>query len=130
MLARQVKSNRAARVFLVAVAVVLFLALGTTAQACPTCGAGMAEGGEAGRKMLNSWFWSIMFMMSMPFAILGSLGGYMYWIVRKARREQAAGLVAETASVPVGNRTDEIRTATGVAIAGTAAPSVASSSLS
>jgi hypothetical protein len=131
MLARQVNnSNRAARVFLAAVAVMLFLALGTTAQACPTCGAGMAEGGEAGRKMLNSWFWSIMFMMSMPFAILGSLGGYMYWIVRKARREQSADLVAETASVPVGNRTDEIRTATGVAMASTAAPNVASSSVS
>ena len=130
MLVRQVKPNRAARVFLVAVAVVLFLALGATAQACPTCGAGMAEGGEAGRRMLNSWFWSILFMMSMPFAILGSLGGYMYWIVRKARREQSAEFVAETASVPVANRTDEIRTATGVAIASTAAPSVASSSLS
>jgi hypothetical protein len=131
MLAKQVnKSNFAARFLIVTLAVTLVLALGTTAQACPTCGAGMAEGGEAGRKMLNSWFWSIMFMMSMPFAILGSLGGYMYWIVRKARREQAADLVAETASVPVGNRTDESRTATGIAMTSTAAQSVASSSLS
>jgi hypothetical protein len=38
--------------------------------------------------MLNGWFWSIVFMMSMPFAIVASLGGYMYWIVRRARREQ------------------------------------------
>jgi heme/copper-type cytochrome/quinol oxidase subunit 2 len=75
---------------LVAVTLLLLAALSSSAQACPTCGAGMSEAGEAGQKMLSGWFWSIVFMMSMPFAILGTLGGYMYWIVRKARRAQAA----------------------------------------
>lgn len=70
-------------------ALAIVLALSSVAQACPTCGAGMADGTEAGQKMLNGWFWSIVFMMSMPFAIVTSLGGYMYWIVRRARR--AAG---------------------------------------
>jgi hypothetical protein len=126
MLAKQVnKSNCAARFLVVTLAVTLVLALGTTAQACPTCGAGMAEGGEAGRKMLNSWFWSIMFMMSMPFVILGSLGGYMYWIVRKARRAEAAELVAEVDPIIEGNCTDEPQTATGFAVASKAIPSAA-----
>jgi hypothetical protein len=58
----------------------------------------MAEGGEAGQKMLNGWFWSIVFMMSMPFAIVTSLGGYMYWIVRKARRAEAADAAETTHS--------------------------------
>ena len=77
-------------------ALMLLLALDGAAQACPTCGAGMADGGEAAQKMLNGWFWSIVFMMSMPFAIVTSLGGYMYWIVRKARRAQAGA----AASIP------------------------------
>ncbi len=58
----------------------------------------MADGGEAAQKMLNGWFWSIVFMMSMPFAIVASLGGYMYWIVRKARRAQAEN--GESVPVP------------------------------
>jgi cbb3-type cytochrome oxidase subunit 3 len=92
-------NTHASRPWIVAaLAIFLVAVLGSAAQACPTCGSGMSEAGEAGQKMLNGWFWSIMFMMSMPFAILSSLGGYMYWIVRKARRAQAAE-VAETLPV-------------------------------
>jgi hypothetical protein len=71
-------------------AVALVALAAATASACPTCGAGMSEAGEAGRKMLNGWFWSIIFMMSMPFTILASLGGYMYYLVRKAEHNRAA----------------------------------------
>lgn len=76
------------------VALAAVLALSSVAQACPTCGAGMADGSEAGQKMLNGWFWSIVFMMSMPFAIVTSLGGYMYWIVRRARRAASESAAA------------------------------------
>ncbi|MEX2187980.1 MAG: hypothetical protein WD875_14335 [Pirellulales bacterium] len=82
-------------------ALALVLALGGIAQACPTCGSGMADGSEAGQKMLNGWFWSIVFMMSMPFAIVASLGGYMYWIVRKSRQALSA---ATPAATPVTSR--------------------------
>ncbi len=68
-----------------AIAVALLIALCGVASACPTCASGMDQGDEASRKMINGWFWSIIFMMSMPFAIIGSLGGYMYYLVRKAR---------------------------------------------
>lgn len=74
------------RIFAFAVALGFVALSASAAHACPTCGAGYSEAGEAGQKMLNGWFWSIIFMMSMPFAIVASLGGYMYWIVRKARR--------------------------------------------
>jgi hypothetical protein len=90
MLASRSKSNPKRRVITALVAILLVAMLGSVAHACPTCGAGMSEAGEAGQKMLSGWFWSIVFMMSMPFLILTSLGGYMYWIVRKARRAQAA----------------------------------------
>lgn len=80
------------RVLAFALAVVFVAFFASAAQACPTCGAGFSEAGEAGQKMLSGWFWSIVFMMSMPFAIVASLGGYMYWIVRKARRTQTPAI--------------------------------------
>ncbi|RIK76892.1 MAG: hypothetical protein DCC67_13315 [Planctomycetota bacterium] len=88
------------RTFAFAVALALVALSASAAHACPTCGAGYSEAGEAGQKMLNGWFWSIIFMMSMPFAIVASLGGYMYWIVRKARRtrETEPAAQAPTAS--------------------------------
>jgi hypothetical protein len=35
--------------------------------------------------MAEGYFWSILFMMSMPFLILGGLGTYFYLQVRAAR---------------------------------------------
>jgi hypothetical protein len=35
---------------------------------------------------VNAYGWSIVFMMSMPFLILGSLSAYFYYEVCKARR--------------------------------------------
>ena len=102
MLANFVHFVQSRRLLIVALTLALVALFGSTALACPTCGAGYSEAGEAGRKMLNGWFWSIIFMMSMPFAIVASLGGYMYWIVRKARRiretEPAAQAPIENAS--------------------------------
>jgi heme/copper-type cytochrome/quinol oxidase subunit 2 len=89
MLIHRTHSHASRPLIVAASAILLAVVLGSTAQACPTCGAGMSVAGEAGQKMLSGWFWSIVFMMSMPFAILGTLGGYMYWIVRKARLAQA-----------------------------------------
>ena len=40
--------------------------------------------------MAEAYFWSILFMMSMPFLILFSLSTYFYLLVRKARLEAAA----------------------------------------
>jgi hypothetical protein len=35
--------------------------------------------------VVRGYFWSILFMMSMPFAVLGSFSGYLYLLVRQAR---------------------------------------------
>jgi hypothetical protein len=72
----------------------LLVALGATwflapeaAQACPGCASGLAEDDEAGRRVA-AWFWSILFMMSMPFLLIGGFCGYMYLEVRRARARQ------------------------------------------
>jgi hypothetical protein len=56
-------------------------------QACPTCKDGLAGSQSAG--MAEGYFWSILFMMSMPFLILGGLGTYFYLQVRAARASAA-----------------------------------------
>ncbi len=83
-----------------AIAVALLIALCGVALACPTCASGMDQGDEASRTMIGGWFWSIVFMMSMPFAILGSLGGYMYYLVRKARAAKLSSLDGKLSDVP------------------------------
>lgn len=52
------------------------------ALACPTCKDTLTE------QYVAAYGWSIIFMMAMPFLILGSLGAYFYWEVCKARRQQ------------------------------------------
>ena len=57
--------------------------------ACPTCKDGLAQNDPLGASLVQGYFWSILFMMSMPFLIISALGGYFYYEVRKARARQA-----------------------------------------
>ena len=65
--------------------------MNSSALACPTCKA--AQGNDPyAAQMIQGYFWSIVFMMSMPFLILGSLSTYFYLLVRKARTQQQIAL--------------------------------------
>jgi hypothetical protein len=55
------------------------------AEACPTCKEGLAGAGD-GHDLARGYYWSILFMMSMPFLILGGLAGYFYFEIRRARQ--------------------------------------------
>ena len=70
-------------IFAVAAAIVV---LSSLAEACPTCKTGL-EDEAAGGNLIRGYFWSIIFMMATPFAILGCFSGYLYHAVRKARRD-------------------------------------------
>lgn len=70
--------RRAAGVMLV----LLLLAAGDVALGCPSCK--LAAGDETS-SLARGYFWSILFMLSMPPLILASLGLYFYCLVRKAR---------------------------------------------
>jgi hypothetical protein len=69
-------------------ALALVITLQAVATACPTCKDGLAQNDPAGQSLVQGYFWSILFMMSMPFLIFSALGGYFYWEIRKARRTQ------------------------------------------
>ncbi len=71
--------------------VVIFVDQGTV-MACPTCKDGLAHGQS---NLVQGYFWSIVFMMSMPFLILGGLATYFYWEVCRARARAAAARAAE-----------------------------------
>ena len=63
--------------------------------ACPTCKQAIAENGQSQEGLVRGYFWSIIFMMSMPFLIFGGLGYYFGWQVRKARAEQLLAAAGE-----------------------------------
>lgn len=60
----------------------------SSAIACPGCKEALASEGHG--NIVQGYFWSILFMMAMPFALVGAFSGYMYLEVRRARGRQAA----------------------------------------
>ena len=58
------------------------------AEACPGCKDAVAESDPDQVRMARGYFWSILFMLSMPFAILGTFGTYVYLEVRRARADR------------------------------------------
>ena len=56
----------------------------TTAVACPGCKEATSE---QSANLARGFSYSILFMMPLPFIILGSFGGYVYYTVRKRDAE-------------------------------------------
>ena len=86
------------RILIVALAVTLLAA--SFASACPTCKDGMEANDPEHAGMVQGYFYSILFMMSMPYILLSAFGLYMYQLVKKARKQkeaqaQAASLASE-----------------------------------
>jgi heme/copper-type cytochrome/quinol oxidase subunit 2 len=76
------------RLAAIALALIALLLVATVAQACPGCKEAIAENDLEGQRVARGYFWSILFMMSMPFTILGTFGTYCYVEVRRARRDK------------------------------------------
>lgn len=64
-------------------------ALSQVIEACPTCKDGMAQD-PARMNLVRGYFWSILFMMSMPFLIFSCLGLYFYREMRRFKVTNAA----------------------------------------
>jgi len=59
-----------------------------SALGCPTCKDQLAND-PAAQNIAQGYFYSILFMLSMPVLILTGLSTYFYLLVRQARRKQA-----------------------------------------
>ena len=82
--------------------VVLFCA--AMAEACPNCKEALAANDPQQSGIVKGYFYSILFMMSMPFAFLGCFSVYMYRQVLRARAERATGEPESAARELVGQR--------------------------
>jgi len=88
---------------LASLAVIVILTAADVASACPSCQAALASQ-EGGQRVVQGFFWSILFMMSMPFSILTALSTYFYLLVRRARREDAVRLPVPTTNQAAAQR--------------------------
>lgn len=81
-------------------AVALLLAIVVTvgsASACPTCKTGL-EGDPQGQRIARGYFYSILFMMSVPFAMVGAFGTYAFVSYRRLQAAREADEVGAAAS--------------------------------
>ena len=69
-------------------ALVVLLLVASVASACPGCKDAIGENDPDGLRMARGYFWSILFMMSMPFALLGTFGTYVFLEVRRSRADR------------------------------------------
>lgn len=82
----------------------LVLALAAVAEACPNCKETLARD-PAQQGLAKGIYYSILFMMSMPFFIFGGLCSYFYYLVRcdRAAKAKAAELQAPSDLVAQGS---------------------------
>jgi hypothetical protein len=73
----------------VALALLLVAALHSMAAACPTCGEALGHQDAAHNGVAKGFYYSILFMMGMPYLVLSTFCGCMYWKVRRARAAKA-----------------------------------------
>ena len=72
------------RILILSLSAVVVLVGAQPVWACPTCKDSLTE------NYIQAYGISIIFMMSMPFIIFGSLSVYFYYEVCKARKQQQA----------------------------------------
>jgi hypothetical protein len=78
------------RWMLIALALMLVCLIASVAGACPNCKEGLAQTDPHGQSIAAGYYYSILFMMAMPFGILGTFGSLAYLSIRRAARQQAA----------------------------------------
>lgn len=69
------------------IALAVLLVAADAAWACPTCKEALASADGDNANMVRGFFWSILFMMSMPFLLIGIFSAVMYRAVKKAKAE-------------------------------------------
>ena len=72
-----------------AVIVALVLLIASVAAACPTCKEGLAQNDPQGQALAAGYAYSVLFMMSMPYIVLGTFASVAYYTIRRARQQSA-----------------------------------------
>lgn len=64
------------------------LGVASVASACPSCQTALGNDSSQG-DLARGIYYSILFMMAMPFAIVGTFGGLAYRTIKREQRRQA-----------------------------------------
>jgi Na+-driven multidrug efflux pump len=78
------------RLGLLCAAVAVLLCVASSAWACPTCKEDLANDPQ-GRGLAEGFYYSILLMMTAPFAVLGMLGFVAYRSIKRAQISDATG---------------------------------------
>jgi len=84
----------ARKIVLASLCLVALSAMASVASACPSCQAALNSDTNAG-DLPRGIYYSILFMMSMPFAIVGTFGAFAYRAVKREQRRLADSKQAE-----------------------------------
>lgn len=85
---------------IVALVIALVLLFASVAAACPTCKDGLAQNDPQGKAIAAGYYYSIIFMMSMPYIVLGTVGSLAYLSIRRARIANEAEIGVEPQMTP------------------------------
>lgn len=85
--------------------VVVALGAASAAWACPNCREALAESPQ-GRGLATGFYYSIIFMMSMPFIVLGTLVSVAYRSVQRAKGENDGKPSSEIQEAEAQDRAD------------------------
>tara|TARA_Y100001934_G_scaffold281576_1_gene391754 strand:- start:1175 stop:1522 length:348 start_codon:yes stop_codon:yes gene_type:complete len=79
-------------------------------DACPGCKDALSENDPQHARMVRGYFWSILFMMAMPFTIAGTFGTFFYLEVRRKRlAQQAAATTVESLADDLNRQVEDTR---------------------
>ena len=70
----------------------LIVQAGPDALGCPNCKDGVSTTDPDGLNVARGYFYSILFMLAMPFTLAGSFAAYVWREMRKQKRQAAADL--------------------------------------
>ena len=82
------RSLNAALRQLVLVLLIVAVVVGAEALGCPNCKDAVNTSDPDGLNVARGYFYSILIMLAMPFALIGSFSAYVW---REMRRQKAAG---------------------------------------
>ena len=97
----QGNATMTARRFLIAACVLGLLLVAGVAKACPTCGEGLMQADPHAQSIAAGYKYSIIFMVTMPYLCLGTLGSIAYYSIRRAKAEHDAA--GESSDQPEAN---------------------------
>lgn len=77
--------------FAFVVSLIVAAVIAADAFGCPNCKDGINTSDPAGLNVARGYFYSILFMLAMPFTLAGSFGAYVWREMRRQKRADQLG---------------------------------------